>query len=255
MKTEMGYQLSSITPYLDTPAHMRDSFEKIAKIGYRHVQLQGVPIEIDDNDIANALKGSGLNCVATQVDYSFALGNNSERVIARASRCGAKCICFALIPREIDSIAALEEFAVKVNKTAKKVQAAGMILTFHPIGHDFRDMQGQPAYQRLLDLLTESIQLTFCVSSAHSAGIANTLPIIEKYAGRIDLVHFKDDAPISGTERHLMPLGQGTHDWAPILNACNDAGVKYVFAEQERWLKDAFDCAKDSYDYLKSLGL
>jgi Sugar phosphate isomerases/epimerases len=73
------------------------------------------------------------------------------------------------------------------------------------------------------------------------------------HAGRVDVVHFKDDAPISSAERHLMPLGQGMHDWAPILRACENAGVKYVFAEQERWLKDAFDCAKDSYDYINSL--
>ena len=233
---------------------MRESLKKIAEIGYHDVQLQGVPIEIEDSVLANALKEAGLNCVATQEDYPLGFCENPEPRIARAVRCGAKYLCFALIPRAVNSVAALEDFAGKINKIAEKVQAEGMLFAFHPIGPDFRDMEGQPVYQRLLDLLPKSTQLTFCVSAAHSAGI-DPLSVLAKYAGRVDLVHFKDDAPISATERHLMPLGQGTHDWLPILQACKDASVKYVFAEQERWLKDAFDCAKDSYDYLKSLGL
>ena len=254
MMTKMGFQLSSVTPYLDTPKHLRDTLLKLAKIGYRNIQLQGIPIDIQDNIIAEALNDAGLNCVATQEDYPFGFGDNPERRIDRAVRCGAEYLCCALLPRDIDSIEKLEQFAEKLNKIYEKVQSAGLIFTFHPVGYDFRDMDGQPVYERLLNMLSSDVQLTFCVNSAFGTG-TDPLPIFEKYAERMDLVHFKDDIPISDGKKHLMPLGQGTHDWTPILRACNKAGVKYAFAEQERWLKDAFDCAKDSYEYLKSIGL
>jgi Xylose isomerase-like TIM barrel. len=254
MNTKMGYQLSSIAPYLDTQQNIRESFKKLSEIGYCDVQLQGVPMKIEDLAISEALKEAGLNCVATQEDYPFGFGENPERSIARAVQCGAEYLSFALIPRGINSISTLEDFAVKVNKIAEKVQKEGMIFAFHPIGYDFRNIDGRPVYERLLDLLPRSVKLTFCVSAAHSEDV-DPLSILKKYTGRIDLVHFKDDAPISGGKRHLVPLGQGTHDWAPILEACNRAGVQYVFAEQESWTKDAFECAMDSYDYLKSLGL
>ena len=254
METQMGYQLSSITPHLDTPEHIQESFAKIAAIGYRHVQLQGVPIDIDDDFLAHSLQAAGLHCVATQEDYPLGFGENPERRIARAVRCGAQYLSFALIPRTVDSVAALEVFAQQVNRIAQKVQAAGLVFAFHPIGPDFRPMDGQPVYQRLMNLLPSATQLNLCVSGAHSAGV-DPLSVLAQYAGRVDLVHFKDDAPISDTQRHLMPLGQGSHDWAPILSACRQAGVQYVLAEQERWLKDAFACAQDSYDYLKGLGM
>lgn len=46
---KFGYQLSSITPYLQTEDDLRDSLHKIAAIGYTEVQLQGVSYTIPDN--------------------------------------------------------------------------------------------------------------------------------------------------------------------------------------------------------------
>lgn len=252
MSVKLGFQLSSVTPYLDAPERLHESFRRLAEIGYHYVQLQGVTPEIQDNLIAEALKDTGLNCVATQEDYPFGFGSNPERAIARAVRCGAKYLSCALIPREVDTQLKLQQFSERLSEIVDKVKAAGLIFSFHPIAPDFRDMEGQPVFERLMDLLPENVQLTFCVNATFSAE-TDPMPIFTKYAGRMDLVHFKDDALIPDVGRHLMPLGQGIHDWTPILQACNQAGVKYVFAEQERWLKDAFDCAKDSFEYLSRL--
>ena len=254
MAIEMGFQLSSVTPYLDTPEHLQSTFLRVAEIGYRNVQLQGIPVDIQDNIIVEALAEAKLNCVATQEDYPLGFGENPERGIARAVAVGAKYLCCALIPQDVDSIETLEKFAENLGGIAAKAQAAGLIFTFHPIGRDFRKMDGRPVYERLLELLPKETQLTFCVNAAFNSEV-DPMKIFENYAGRIDLVHFKDDAPTADGSKHLMPLGQGTRDWKPILLACEEAKVKFVFAEQERWLKDAFICAKDSFEYLKSIGL
>ena len=221
---------------------------------YRYVQLQGVPIEITDTIISNALSDTELSCIATQEDYPLGFGADPDRAIARAVRCGAKYLSCALIPRDVDSPDKLREFADKLRIIAAKVKAVGLTFAFHPIGPDMRDMEGKPVYERLMELLPDDVQLTFCIHAALSNGV-DPLPILKKYAGRIGLVHFKDDAPQPDGTRHLMPLGSGVTDWAPILKGCSDAGVKYIFVEQERWLKDAFDCARDSYDYLVHLGM
>lgn len=87
---------------------------------------------------------------------------------------------------------------------------------------------------------------------AHSAGV-DPAEMFERFEGKMDLVHFKDTATQPDGGEHMMPLGQGSHDWSPILNAAAEAGAKYVFGEQERWLKDAFECAAESYAYLTSI--
>ena len=144
-------------------------------------------------------------------------------------------------------------FGDRLSIIAAKVQSAGLIFGFHPIDPGMRLMAGQPVYERLMALLPHDVQLTFCVHATLRSG-TDPLPILEKYAGRVDLVHFKDDAPQPDGTRHLMPLGADITDWVPIHDACCDADVKYIFAEQERWLSDAFDCARDSFGYLSRLG-
>ena len=120
----IGYQLSSVTPYLQDVNSMREAFQKIAAIGYRDVQLQGASLDIPDEEIARALKKNGLNCVATQEDYPFGFGENPERYIARAVTCGAKYLTFALIPREVDTAEKLVKFAEKIRALYDKVTAA-----------------------------------------------------------------------------------------------------------------------------------
>ena len=85
----IGYQLSSVTPYLQDVNSMREAFQKIAAIGYRDVQLQGASLDIPDEEIARALKKNGLNCVATQEDYPFGFGeiqSGTLRVLLLAER-------------------------------------------------------------------------------------------------------------------------------------------------------------------------
>lgn len=254
MAIKLGYQLSSITPYINTAESIEESFEKIARIGYRDVQLQGIPIDLDDNIITGALKNTGLNCVATQEDYILGFGDNPDRYIERALACSADYFSCALVPYDIDSREGIKAFSDILIKIVEKVQKAGMIFSFHPIPPDFRMVDGETAADILMDFLPQNAQLTFCVNAAFGAGISPDL-IFNKYKGRMDLVHFKDDILLPNGERQLMPLGQGGHDFAPIIEQCHVAGVKYIFAEQERWLKDAFLCAEESYNYIKSLNL
>lgn len=248
----IGYQLSSIAPYLKTEEDLRTSLQKIADLGYRDVQLQSVPDEIPNAVIADALKSAGLTCIAIQEDYPDGFGAYPEKYIERALACGARYLTFAIIPRDIDTAEKLDEFAKAVCDIHKKVTDAGLIFAFHPIGSDFRSMDGVPVYERLMQRLPETMQLTFCVHSSFGSPVSYH-EVLQKYKNRVDLVHFKDSILLADGTVQLMPLGAGRADWQPIAEACADAGVKWIFAEQERWLKDAFECAADSLAYLNSL--
>ena len=247
-----GCQLSSVAPYLQTGESLRRALEKIAEIGYTAVQLQGASMDIPDKEIAAALRETGLDCVASQEDYPFGFGENPQRAIARAVACGCRYLTFALLPREADTPEKLERFAEKVRKIGEMVAGAGLIFAFHPIGPDFRQMEGTPVYERLMALLPPDMQLTFCVHSCLGSGISYA-EVLEKFSGRVDLVHFKDSIPGPDGKPQLMPLGAGSVDWRPVASQCAAAGVRWIFAEQERWQKDAFVCAAESYAYMQGL--
>lgn len=249
---QFGFQMSSVAPYLQTVEEMRDAFRRVAKIGFRDVQLQGIPAEIPEREIVSALQESGLRCIAFQEDYPFSFYRDPQRFIQRAAACGSKYLTIALLPPETDTVEKLERFAQTLRSINEQVKEAGMIFTYHPIGMDFQPMEGVPIFQRLLSLLPEEIQLTFCVYSSFGSHI-HYRDILQTYVGRVDLVHFKDGITLNDGAKQLTPLGEGKHDWGPVFTACRKAGVKWIFAEQERWERDAFDCAAASYRYLCSL--
>ncbi len=50
----------------------------------------------------------------------------------------------------------------------------------------------------------------------------------------------------------FMPLGQGILDWPDIFAAGKESGVEWYIYEQDNTdEKDIFQCAKESYDFLK----
>lgn len=249
---KLGLQLSTLTPYLQTAQGLRSACRKVGEMGYQYVQLQGVPLEIPDREVARALEEAGLRCVATQEDYPAGFGGDPGRYIQRAAACGSQYLTCALIPREVDSPEKLRRFAEEFARIGEKVQEAGMVFAFHPIGRDFQPLEGVPVFRRLMDLLPQEIQLTFCVHASFGSGVSYQ-QVLEDYAGRVDLVHLKDSVPMEGGGQQLTPLGEGSCDWEPVLSCCQQAGVRWAFAEQERWTRDAFDCAAFSLRYLQGI--
>lgn len=144
--------------------------------------------------------------------------------------------------------------ARKLGEVHTLAKAKGIVLSFHPRRWDFRPLEGTPIYKRMLALLPGDAQLTYSVYSSLGAG-STPEEILQTYAGRVDLVHFKDRRKMSGNRDMLVPLGEGEVDWEPIAAACRKAGVKYIFTEQERWTRDPFDCAAASFRCLERLKL
>ena len=96
---KFGCQLSSVSPYLDTIDHIDQTFRKLSEMGYRYVQLQGIPLSVPDMQIAAACNAHGLTCVGVQEEYPFGFGADPERYIERAVACEAEYLTFSMIPQ------------------------------------------------------------------------------------------------------------------------------------------------------------
>ena len=126
----------------------------------------------------------------------------------------------------------------------QRLDAFGQKLCFHPVTADFTAIPGMDAVQMLLEAMPE---LEICLDLFHLNRNCNDMPeFIRKYAGRICMVHFKDEKDGS-----LVPAGQGQVNWQGVVKACLDAKVPYGFVEQEKWERDPFDCMKDAMIWLE----
>lgn len=85
------------------------------------------------------------------------------------------------------------------------------------------------------------------------AGIDRMAEMLERYAGRVTMVHFKEGKILPDGREVLVPAGQGDIDWTGVKNACLSTGVSYAFAEQEKWDRDPYICLKEALSFIQLL--
>lgn len=251
--TGTGFQVSSVKPYLTTPQGVLESFHKLADIGYRTVQVQWVDPSVPDEWVAEALRRSGLRCVSAQ-DRFETVQAHWDRWLCAMDLWEAETLCVSGIPDALRSAEGAAAFAKTLRNMAAVLEARGKKLSFHPLAADFACLPGGSAVDRLLDEGPHAPDLTLCVYHAVRAGLAPQA-LLTRYGSRVTMAHFKDYVLNAQGQAVLTPVGQGLIDWPDIARACQKAGVRWAFAEQESWEKDAFDCAGESYQYMTGLGL
>lgn len=251
--TSLGFQASSLKPYLTTQKDLLYAFHRLSDMGYKYLQLQWIDAAVPLEYTAQALQETGLTCIATQDGFE-AVRDNFDYYLRMNTLWGSKSLCVSAIPKEQMSPEGLVAFAAQMKSFAKALGKQNLSLTFHPLSYNFRPVNGISALDTVMELMPREVGLTFCIMQAVQAGI-DPVSILERYRGRIEICHFKDYVISPDGKTYLTPVGQGQIDWPPIFEACRRTGVAWGLAEQESWQKDAFDCARESFDYISSHGI
>ena len=158
-------------------------------------------------------------------------------------------MCVSRIPERCQSREGLRQFARELEAFAKELAACGQKLCFHPTSPDYRMMDGVEPVAYLMEELPE---LFLCLDLYHLNRSGHVMTeTIRKYAGRICMVHFKEGKKNADGTEQLVPVGQGDTDWTGVVQACREAGVRYAFAEQERWEQDPFESLQEGLVWLQ----
>lgn len=232
---------------------MLESFQKLADIGYRTVQVQWVDPSVPDEWVAEALQQSGLNCVSAQ-DRFEAVQDSFDRWLRALKLWNAETLCVSGIPASQRTLEGVAAFSKTLQAMAATLAERGKKLSFHPLAADYACLPDGSAVDRLLDGGSYALDLTLCVYHVVQAGLAPQA-LLARYGSRVTMAHFKDYALDAQGRAVLTPVGQGLIGWPDIAKACQRAGVRWALAEQESWDKDAFVCARESYQYMAGLGL
>lgn len=240
---ELGIQVSSLKPLLNTPEQVDQVFARMAQMGCRWVQLQWIDPAVSPEDIAAALNRHGLRSVSVQ-DFCTSVRENHEYYVNLNQRTGGRWLCVSRIPEECKSPQGLAEFARELEALNDKLSPLGQQVCFHPVSADFQAVPGLDAVEVLLEKLP---WMPLCLDLYHLNRCCGDMPgYIRRHAGRICMVHFKDSR-----DGRLVPAGQGDTPWEGVAQACRDAGVEYAFVEQETWGGDPFQCLQEALDWLK----
>jgi sugar phosphate isomerase/epimerase len=258
-KSALGAQMYTLRDHLKTPLEMAKTCRRVKQMGYDAVQVSAFgPIEV--RELAKILDGEGLECAATHVSLDM-IKDTAKCVDHHAAlKCQHPCIGGFAPPEH--TLAAYEQFA-------RDFKQAGLALARQGLSgagyHNHSRELAPIGPKRILDTLIDATKpsggepataVWFEIDTywiAHGGG--DPAAWIDKVAGRIPCVHFKDMAVNTKQEQKMCEVGDGNLNWPRILDACRRAGVQWYLIERDSGDLDPFDSLQISLHNLRAMGL
>jgi sugar phosphate isomerase/epimerase len=257
-KFGIGLQLYTIRDAMK--ADVPGSLKKVSDIGYKYLEMADyangkfygyLPADfkkmVNDLDMVILSSHASVNPKGISADEAMKMAEDH-------AKCGAKyCMQPWIDEADRKSIAGYQKMVAEWNKVGKIMKENGVQFGYHNHNFEFGTVEGKVPYFDVFlpemdkDLMTMELDLFW----ATKAGI-NPVELFKKYPGRFQLFHMKDmytkEAPFFKTEStDFAPVGEGVINFKEILAAKKNAGMKYMFVEQDRTKDDKpFDAIKTS---------
>ncbi len=247
------------------------TLKKVKELGYDGVEFAGLYGKTT-KEVKEMCKEVGLTPISAHVPLVDMMRDDS--ILEVYAEIGCEFVAIPYLNEEFrpgqEKFSEVIEFAKKLGKKANEL---GMKLCYHNHDFEFVKLDGEYA----LDILYKEVpadilqpQLDTCWVNV---GGENPVDYINKYAGRIDILHLKDfvgsrsenmyaligidenEKKDTGGKFEFRPVGKGVQDFPAILAAAEKAGTKWVVVEQDSPSLGLtpMECAKASIDYLKTL--
>jgi len=253
-KALIGAQLYTAREFCKTPADIARSCARVKAMGYDGVQVSGIgPIE--PVELKRILDGEGLACAATHISLDR-MEQDTAKVIDEHRLWGCAYTAIGgFFPKEEWSLALWQGFVERYNALAGKFQGSGLSLGYHNHSHELSPAGGVRPLDLLIERLDPSIWMeidTYWI--AH--GGSDPAAAIDRVAGRIPCVHFKDMTITPKREQKMTEIGDGNLNWPRIIEACRRAGVMWYLVERDSGDLDPFDSLQRSLENMRGrLGL
>jgi len=138
-----------------------------------------------------------------------------------------------------------------LNKLGELARQQGLGFCWHNHDKEFHAMEnGQLPIDYLMENTDpELVKLEMDIYWVKKGG-ADPLGVMQKYNGRVKIMHVKDMAP--GAQQDFECAGAGIIDFAPIFAEGKKQGIKHYFVERDK-VQDGMACLEVSAKYLKKL--
>ena len=262
MATVIGAQLYTVRDYCKTPEDLEKTLERVAKIGYKAVQLSGI-CDCDPTWLKGVLDRLGLVAPVTHTAPAKIL-ENTDAVIHAHKVLGAKYIGIGAAPgifqkeeprRPLDEI--WNEFTEKFTPVMQKIKQADGQFCYH---HHDREYARLADGRLFMDALCEDFSAEECSIIVDTywvqAGGSDPAAWLRKLNGRIKCIHFKDMSYSTEDQKvRMAPIGEGNINWESVFEAVRECDIDYAFVEQdEAYGEDPFECLARSLAFIRSHG-
>ena len=252
------------------------TLKEVAGIGYRYVELAlAQSFGKSSAEFKASLDKAGLTAISAHVPYQDMIAD-PEGVIGFHTDIGCKFIAVPYLAEEDRSTGPnYGEVKKGIAKLGEVANKKGAVLLYHNHEFEFVDYKGKYALDDLYNSIPASLLQTQIDVCWAKVGGVDPAEYILKYTGRAPVVHLKDFDSSGGGKVNaaydligeakkaqaagsfpFRAVGHGIQDIPGIIKAAKKAGAKWVVVEQDLPSpgKTPIECARDSLDYLNSLG-
>lgn len=257
----IGAQMFTLREFCKAPDDIARSCEKVKAMGYDGIQASAAGFNTLDTDelkaIRKALDDNGLACGATHESLAN-MRDNPQAVIEKHEILGCKLTAIGgFFPRGEGEWTQdnWQNFINEYNTIAESMGAAGLRVGYHNHSHEFAHVEpGMTAMDMLVEQLNEH-----CFFELDMYWIAHGLSApaewVDKCAGRVPAVHYKDGAPNPQREHIMLPVGEGNLNWPRINASCKAAGVEWYLVERDSGPHDPFEALEISIRHMRNWDL
>lgn len=248
------YTLRTVLPQ-DPKGTLRD----LAAIGYKEVECSTADLV----KYAPLYKEFGLSAPAIHADTNQILNGGFENTVDNARAHGVQFVVMPYIaPPLRGSADKYREIAERMNTAGEQCAKAGMQFCYHNHAFEFGGKPGERAWD--IFMTNWDKKLVALELDVFWLSVAGNIPsdVVRQFPGRVPLVHLKDKAfgtPVQYSEQvqpsEFRAVGTGLLDFVSIIKACEKAGTKHYFVEQDQTPGPPLDSLKLSYNNLRKLKL
>lgn len=277
-KGTIGIQMSTIKSTI-AERGVYDTLQACADLGYHCVEVSQLPMTAENVDsLRRASRDFGINIAANSASLEPAAGRPGEalttdfdKIVSDCKTLDCSMLRIGMLPFHcMGSFEKTLDFAKRADEMAEKLAEQGIDLYYHNHHIEFVKYNGQ----YLLDIIKDNTKKLGFELDTHwiHRGGENPVPFIEKYAGRIRLLHLKDyrigelklpDGPFDF--KTFFPAFLGCVQFAELgtgslkIKECIEAGLaggsEYFLIEQDdTYGRDPLESLKISRDCLIDLG-
>ena len=256
VQKEIGLQLYSIREQINED--LNTSLDAVAEAGYTFVEMAGynAPEGAFYGMCGDAFKelcnSKGLAVISSHINGPDPNVTSWEECMAWWDKAIADHLSTGVLyivqpsmwQSAYESVEGLSKYCELFNAVGEKCNNAGIRFGYHNHSHEFTTVFDDVVLYDYMLQNTDPEKVFFQIDVYWSQeGGAPAVEYLEKYPGRFDLWHVKDDKEIGAS---------GKIDFQAIYEKAKISGLKYAIVEQEAFDMAPFESIKASYDYLNN---
>lgn len=224
-------------------------FQEVREMGFEGAEFAGYH-DYSMQEIKGFLADAGLAAEGAHVSYDTLKAHLDETIEQSLFLSQSYIICPHLAPEYRQSLDTVLAVAADFAVFGRKIREAGLTFGFHTEQYHFDRYGDRSLSEIILDETDpQDVKIQLDVGNGEVSGNMLSVPFMEKYPDRCELLHIKDYRAVGDAEP--VAVGDGVLDLTQVIRKGNELRCTWYTVEYEGTEEDVRPAVARSFEALK----